>query len=155
MKRTIYILIVMTFYCMTVAFRGKAKEEKVSYSWLEGTWTGRGFGGVTEEIWSAPDQDGIMMGMYRHHNAEGKLAFYEFMTLDQKGIHVKHFSPALDGWEEKDKHHTFELIRFSERKIEMNGMTYHLIEDDQLEISMDVTGKDGKTKQEVFYMKRR
>jgi hypothetical protein len=34
-----------------------------NYTWLAGHWTGDGFGGVSDEVWSLP-ANGTMMGVY-------------------------------------------------------------------------------------------
>uniref|UniRef100_UPI0025FCD590 DUF6265 family protein n=1 Tax=Algoriphagus sp. TaxID=1872435 RepID=UPI0025FCD590 len=49
--------------------------------WLEGFWTGTGFGGECEEVWM-PAVDGNMVGTFRFWS-EGKLIFSEFMNIVQ------------------------------------------------------------------------
>ena len=43
-------------------------------SWLAGTWTGGGLGGVSDEVWTEP-RGGVMMGMYRMTKSD-KPVFY-------------------------------------------------------------------------------
>ena len=121
------------------------------YSWLAGSWTGDGFGGISEETWSSPI-NGTMMGMYRHIN-NGELIFYEFLLLNENGIRLKHFNPDLTGWEEKDDMTTFEMISFSKTKIEMKGLTIEKKSDDEIEIRLRMT-ENGEAYTEVFKMRR-
>lgn len=129
--------------------------EKPAYAWLAGSWEGDGFGGRSEEVWSAPSEDGKMMGTYRHHKGDGKLNFYEFLILDEAGIRLKHFTPELVSWEEKEDFISFEMISYDEKTIEMKGLTFQLITPDQMEIYLKLKGNDGVVRTEVFHMTRR
>ncbi len=60
---------------------GKGKVSELN--WLEGFWTGTGFGGECEEVWM-PVKDGHMIGTFRFWS-EGKLVFSEFMNIIQEG----------------------------------------------------------------------
>lgn len=84
-------------------------------AWLEGSWAGRVNGDEVHEIWSGASA-GTMMGMFRCIR-EGAVRFYEFMTItkdsEQTGLTIKHFSPALVGWEEKDGAARFVLTEAS------------------------------------------
>ncbi|CAE7292101.1 unnamed protein product [Symbiodinium microadriaticum] len=132
-----------------------AVQEKPAYVWLAGAWEGDGFGGQSEEIWSVPSADGKMMGAYRHHTGDGELNFYEFLVLDETGIQLKHFTPELISWEEKEDFVTFEMISYDEKTIEMKGLTFKLITPDQMEIYLKLKGNDGVVRTEVFHMTRR
>lgn len=122
------------------------------YSWLVGSWTGDGFGGISHETWAEP-VNGTMMGMYRHINAEGELVFYEFLLLDETGMRLKHFNPDLTGWEEKEDMTTFEMISYSKDKIEMKGLILEKKSDTEMVISLKMT-RNGESHTEVFNMKR-
>ncbi len=121
------------------------------YQWLAGTWVGDGFGGVSEESWSLP-VDGTMMGMYRHYK-DGKIVFYEFLLLDENGIRLKHFNPDLTSWEEKEDMVRFEMISFSDTKLEMKGLSFELKSENEMEIRLRLI-QNGETRTEVFSMKR-
>jgi hypothetical protein len=73
-------------------------------AWLEGYWSGQVNGDEVDEVW-AKAAAGAMMGMFRCVR-EGKVRFYEFMTIakgpEQIDLTIKHFDPALVGWEDKD-----------------------------------------------------
>jgi hypothetical protein len=72
------------------------------FAWLAGHWTGPGLAGAAEETWTGP-AGGSMLGMYRLVR-EGKVVFYEILTLTEKDgsvvLRLKHFNPDLTGWEE-------------------------------------------------------
>ncbi len=129
-------------------------QESFSYSWLEGTWTGDGFGGTSEEVWSAPSDDGTMMGVYRHHKGDGSLNFYEFLVLDSTGIKLKHFTPEMISWETKEDYVHFELIEFTEDKIILKGLVFERKSDSEMEIRLDLKNGDKKWT-EVFKMTRK
>ncbi|MEQ8524997.1 DUF6265 family protein [Gracilimonas sp.] len=122
------------------------------FSWLVGSWTGDGFGGISHETWAEP-VNGTMMGMYRHINADGELVFYEFLLLDETELKLKHFHPDLTGWEEKDDMTSFEMISFTKDKIEMKGLTFEKKSDTEIVISLRMR-RNGEPHTEVFNMKR-
>ncbi|WP_421773667.1 DUF6265 family protein [Gracilimonas sp.] len=128
------------------------KFDMEDFRWLVGSWTGDGFGGISHETWAEP-VNGVMMGMYRHINAEGELNFYEFLLLDENGLRLKHFNPDLTGWEEKDDMLTFEMISYSKDKIELKGLTFEKKSDTEMTISLKMRRSDG-FHTEVFNMKR-
>jgi hypothetical protein len=73
--------------------------------WLGESWRGEKDSGLIEEQWSKPEGD-TMMGMFRWIK-DGKVFFYEFMTIEQTEegliLRIKHFNQGLIGWEEKEK----------------------------------------------------
>ncbi len=81
-------------------------------AWMTGRWSGAEDDARLEEIWS-PSDTGIMMGMFRWLNGDDP-SFYEFMLLKpgRSGLelHIKHFTPSLVGWEEKDASTAFDLV---------------------------------------------
>lgn len=129
-------------------------QEAVPYAWLAGSWTGDGFGGTSEEMWSEPSSDGTMMGTYRHHNGDGNLNFYEFMVLDSTGLKLKHFNPDMMAWETKEDFVHFELIEYAENKIVLKGLIFELKSENEMEIRLDLKNGDKKWT-EVFKMTRK
>ena len=123
------------------------------YTWLAGHWTGDGFGGHSEEIWSPPSADGTMMGVFRHHKADGSLNFYEFLVLDDTGLKLKHFTPDLIGWETKDDYLHFKKVSYSKDKIELKGLIFERKSDEAMEIHLKMKRGDS-VYTEVFHMKR-
>lgn len=130
-----------------------SKEKPKKYAWLSGRWTGDGFGGTSEEIWSPPAADGTMFGAYRHHKGDGSLNFYEFMVLNDNSLRLKHFTPELIGWETKDKFVTFDMIDFSDEKIELKGLVFEQKSKKDMEIRLRLRYED-RVETEVFTMKR-
>ncbi len=143
----------LTFALIIISSTTLQAQETIDNSWLTGTWTGEGFGGTMEEIWSAPDANGTMMGMFRHFNGNGSLNFYEFWVLDSAGLKLKHFNPDMTGWEEKGDFVTFEKVRFQKDKTTLKGLTYEKIGDDEMKISLRMKYGD-EVKIEVFMMSR-
>jgi len=122
-----------------------------TYQWLVGSWKGNGFGGISEEVW-APPIDGTMMGMYRHYK-DGKIIFYEFMLLDQDGLHLKHFHADLKGWEEKDDFVTFETKGQKDGQIILKGLQFEKKSDTTMQIRLRMRrGEELHT--EVFDMQK-
>ncbi|WP_436514539.1 DUF6265 family protein [Ekhidna sp. To15] len=148
--KKLLLLLTLSVFSNSVAFG----QETVPYAWLAGTWTGDGFGGTSEEMWSEPSADGTMMGTYRHHKGDGSLNFYEFMVMDSTGLRLKHFNPDMMAWETKEDFVHFKLIEFAENKIVLKGLVFELKSDTELEIRLDL--KDGDKKwTEVFKMTRK
>jgi len=129
-------------------------QEEVPYKWLQGHWVGDGFGGTSEEVWSAPSTDGTMMGCYRHFKADGSVNFYEFLLLDSAGLRLKHFNPNFEGWEEKEDFLHFKKLEVTKTKVILQGLIYERISDDEMKIYLDMKAKDGK-RTEVFTMRRK
>lgn len=122
-----------------------------NYTWLAGHWTGDGFGGTSDEVWSMPAA-GVMMGVYRNIQ-NGKVAFYEFITLDETGMKLKHFTPEMKAWEEKEDFVHFELIEATPDKLTFKGLVFERKSDTEMDISLKLQEK-GEVRTEVFHMKR-
>jgi hypothetical protein len=120
-------------------------------AWLAGHWTGPAFGGLSEEIWSAP-RDGVMMGMFRLVR-DGKPVFYELLTISEHQgsllLRLKHFNPDLTGWEEKNHTIDFPLVARSPGMIQFAGMTFKPHEE-RLTVHLAIGEKDGRIREETF-----
>ena len=127
-------------YDSTVAFKAKIEE----VNWLTGKWTGRGFGGILEEIWSAP-KSGTMVATFSMYENKAPV-FFEFCMIAEANhslvYKVKHFNPDLTGWEEKNDYTTFHLVKLDEKAIYFEGFTMinHI---DSCEIYLALKQKDG------------
>ena len=132
------------------------KATLADMSWLAGSWTGEGLGGISEEMWSKPS-GGAMVGTYRLIK-EGKPVFYEMCWLvEHEGtilLRLKHFNPDLTGWEEKDKTVDFRFIKKEGSKVYFTGLTFERRGDTELNIYLALRQKDGTVKEEVFKMRR-
>ena len=125
-------------------------------AWLAGHWTGDALGGVSEEIWSAP-QGGSMMGMYRLIR-NGKPVFYELCTIVEENgslvLRLKHFHPDLKGWEEKDKTVDFPLVALGKGAVHFEAMSFHPQGPSALTVYL-VIGEKGGVREETFSYVRR
>lgn len=108
-------------------------------AWLAGRWVGEGLGGTAEDV-IAPPSGGQMMGMFRHSKADGAVNFYEFYVFaEQDGSltqRLKHFSPLLAGWEEKDGFVEFPLVAIDGRAAWFDGLSYRLEDDGSLTVAV-------------------
>lgn len=136
--------------------QASAKATIADIEWLAGSWLGTGLGGVSEEIWSKP-QNGVMMGNYRLI-VDGKPVFYEMMWLaEMEGtlvLKIKHFNPNFVGWEEKDKTVDFKFVSKEGSRVNFSGLTFERSDDKTLKIYLALKQKDGSVREELFTMKR-
>lgn len=113
-------------------------------AWLAGRWTGEGLGGSSEEV-IAPGAGGQMMGMFRQADLNGAVKFYEFyLFVETEGslaLRIKHFTPALRGWEEKEVYEEFALVAVEEMAVYFDGLTYALTAHDELTSVVDIEGQ--------------
>ncbi len=113
-------------------------------AWLAGRWTGEGLGGSSEEV-IAPAAGGQMMGMFRQAHMNGPVKFYEFyLFVETEGslaLRIKHFTPALHGWEEKEAYEEFALVAVEETAVYFDGLTYALTAPDELTSLVDIEGQ--------------
>lgn len=137
---------------------GQASEKAsvADMAWLAGSWIGTGLGGVSEEFWSKPN-GGVMMGGYRLLK-DGKPVFYEMLwLLETEGtliLRLKHFTPELVGWEEKDKTVDFKFVKKDGKRMYFSGLTFEQVSKDELNIFLALRQRDGTVKEEAFRMKR-
>ncbi len=124
--------------------------------WLAGRWSGTGLGGHADEDWGSP-REGVMLGTFRMLK-DNKPVFYEFMTLEERGgslvLRVKHFTPELVAWEEKDKAVDFPFIKKDGKRLYFDGLTFELHDNDSVTIYLAIGQKDGKMSEETFQYKR-
>jgi len=123
-------------------------ESKVSINdmaWITGHWKGEAFGGTFEETWNPP-MGGEMMGMFKLVK-DGKAGFYEILTIVPKDdsfvLRLKHFSPGLVGWEEKDEAEEFSFVSASDRAVLFYGLQFRKVSDSKMTIVV-AAGDDGK-----------
>ncbi len=132
---------------------GKGNVEELA--WLQGFWTGTGFGGECEEVWM-PAVDGSMIGTFRFWS-EGKLVFSEFMHLIQEGetfsLKLKHFNADLSPWEEKEEWTTFRLVEVGENIVYFHGLTMKR-EGDEITLWLALTEGGVRTIEELKYVKK-
>ena len=128
-----------------------------SMKWLVGRWVGTGMGGEVEETWS-PAKDGHMVGMFRYVR-DGKTVLLELMTLSEvEGsviLRVKHFSPELVAWEEKEERTEFSWVSASEERIDFDGLSFRPNPDgDQMRVYLAMRRDDGSVNEVEFDFRR-
>ena len=125
------------------------------FAWIAGHWSGEAMGGSFEETWNPP-MGGEMLGMFKMVNNE-KVSFYEILTIVPKGdsfvLRLKHFSPGLVGWEEKDEAEEFPLVSVSEKEACFEGLKF--INDGQDKLTIEVMIGEGEKAKPVQFKGRR
>ena len=96
--------------------------------WLEGRWVGTMGDAAIEEHWSAPSGN-VILGMFRltpplkegADPAAPRLGFSELWTVEPgpngPRLLLRHFSPGLIAWEDKDSPLVFEPVATGPRAI--------------------------------------
>ena len=97
------------------------------------------------------------MGVFRLVR-EDKPVFYEFMTLRETdrglAMQLKHFSPEMSAWEEKETFVEFLYAGADGKRVYFQGLTFDRVADDRLMIYLAMRKKDGSTAEERFEMTR-
>lgn len=131
----------------------KANLEEVA--WIEGHWIGEAFGGIAEEIWSAP-LGNSMMFVFRLVN-DDKVSFYESGHIQQLDdsiiLQLKHFDGNMRGWEEKDQTIDFKLVKLEPNKVYFEGLTMEKISEDQINVWVLIE-ENGNTGEVLFAYNR-
>jgi hypothetical protein len=119
--------------------------------WIAGKWQGRALGGEFEETWNPPRGDS-MMGMFKLV-VDGKMRFCELLLIQPQGeslvLRLKHFSPGLVGWEEKEQSIEFPLLAIQENRVQFDGLTFERISQDEMHILVSV--KQGEQPNELKF----
>ncbi|MCK0160938.1 DUF6265 family protein [Allomuricauda sp. F6463D] len=127
------------------------KAELQDVAWIEGHWAGEAFGGIAEEIWSAP-MGNSMMFVFRLVN-DGKVSFYESGHIQQLDdsiiLQLKHFDGDMKGWEEKDKTINFKLVQLEMDKVYFEGLTMEKVDDDQMNVHVLIE-EEGNAEEILF-----
>lgn len=96
-------------------------------AWLAGRWRTQAFGGTGEESW-LPAENGAMAGIYRQRGEDG-VVFLEILVIreveDSLLLQLRHFDPALVGWEERTETVDFPLVATGEGGVHFEGMSFH------------------------------
>ena len=122
-------------------------------AWLAGTWKGHGLGGKGELIYSEPEA-GAIMGIFRL-TIDGAVVFYEIATITERNesltLRLKHFSPDLIGWEERDDWVEFLLVKIEPDAVYFDGITYVREEGDKLGAYVRIGQQDGSAPKVEFF----
>ena len=162
MRVLLILLLAFGFYTVkaqqTVQLPKGASSPKAALddvSWISGHWMGEAFGGIAEEIWSAP-LGKSMMFVFRLVN-DDKVTFYESGHIKQVDgtilLQLKHFDGNLRGWEEKDQTIDFKLVKVENNKVYFEGLTMEQISDNEMHVYVLIEN-EGK-KEEVLFSYRK
>lgn len=117
-------------------------------SFLAGAWTGEGFGGKFEEVWTPPAA-GSMVGLFKLMHS-GAPTIYEIQTItEEEGTlvwKVKHFNSDFTAWEDKAEFVSFPLVKVEEGAAYFDGLT--LVRDGDNLIVYLATSEKGATREE-------
>jgi hypothetical protein len=124
-------------------------------AFLVGHWSGPGLGGTCEEVWVPPlAGSSEMMGMFRFVR-DGKTQFTEHFVLVPDGesltLRLRHFDPAFNGWEEKDRPVAFKLIRVEKDALYFGGLTFRKTADGGLDAFVAIRRNDKLTEASFKY----
>ncbi|MCP3960438.1 MAG: hypothetical protein GY719_21550 [bacterium] len=143
---------------------GASGPSVADLDWIIGNWRGEKGDGIVEEQWSTAG-GGAMMGMFRWLS-EDKVRLYEFMLIEAGPeapvLRLKHFSPGLKGWEEKEVSIEFHLTGHGDERavfemdseIEKTKLVYERTPDGGLEARLLKTKDDGTESATVFNYSR-
>ena len=135
----------------------KDAPEIADLAFLEGCWQGTAFGGDATECWvSGPGAH--MTGMFQLAQ-DGKTVFTELMHLadfaDGPALRVKHFTPDLIGWEEKDDFVSFALKETGPEMARFDGLIITLTADGDLIFDLTLeSSQDGQRHEERIVYRR-
>lgn len=168
----LYRIIILTAFCFvffeskaqskienTIKFKEGNTSPKASINdvyWIEGYWYGEAFGGLTQEIWSAP-LGKSMMGSFKLV-VNNEVNFYELETISEENetliLRIKHFDKNLNGWEEKNESIEFKLVDISPNKVFFDGLTFEKVSENEMNVYVIVNHK-GIESEELFNYKRK
>ena len=121
-------------------------------SWIIGHWQGEALGGICQEHWVEP-LAGSMTGMFRMIR-DDQIAFYEFLVIAEEAgsliLKIKHFSPDLKGWEEKDESTLFALVKLNEKEAFFDGLTFRQTSPDSLTVFVVIDQEGGIPEEAAF-----
>jgi hypothetical protein len=124
-------------------------------AWLTGSWQGTAFGSQFEEVWN-PASAGSMVGMFKLHDGDKGVSFYELMLLKEQQnslvLLVKHFSADFTAWEEKADFVTFKLVKVEDKAVHFSGLSFYQNGADKIDGYIVMKHKDGsRTEHPINY----
>ena len=149
---------VQLFAQKTIQLEGKNSPEAKLHeiSWLAGHWKGEAFGGITEEVWTAPLGDS-MMGSFKLVS-EGKVQFYELCQVREENnsliLRLKHFNGDLTAWEEKNETVEFRLVKMEKNAAYFEGFTIERISEDHIIMYVLVNSAGKESEVEFKYYRQ-
>ncbi len=142
----------------TLTLTGPQPPARISdAAWIHGYWLGDALGGQCEEIWSEP-LGNSMMGSFKLVKND-QTSFFELLSIVEENqsliLRLKHFSPTLVGWEEKDEVLEFPLVKIEKDNLFFEGMTFQRKDRDHIAVFLANEQKDGNVGELVFHYKRK
>lgn len=151
------ILIASTFALVALGFTDAPAQAQVAQvqaqppsiadlKWIVGDWQGDMGEGLIEETWTPPVA-GTLIGMFRWSTEKG-VRLYELMSIEDSDqgpvLFLRHFSPGLKAWEEKDSPMRYELDAFAPERVsfvhttdeQTTRLTYQRIEG-EMNVTLD------------------
>ncbi len=136
-----------------------AKTAIEDLGFIAGKWKTSHAWGEMEENWSAP-LGNTMMCSFRCVK-DGKLLFYEFITIEQpeEGVpvmYLRHFGPENIAWEEKNQPYKLSLTHLDqnkavfERSDKKQWITFEKHSVLSMTVILESIGKDGKKTTDQF-----
>lgn len=126
-------------------------------SWLEGCWTGIGFGAVVEECW-IQGPSGRLTGMFQMLNEDGTQNFTEIFVLGlfdgKPAMRLKHFDTNLIGWEEGPEYVDFPVTALTPNTVTFEGLIYDYDSAGTLTVTLDVHTEAGIRQETIVYRRR-
>lgn len=132
----------------------RARLEDAAF--LEGRWSGAGWGGACDLVWLGP-RAGALAGLFRLVKGNGVVE-YELSTIaEAEGslvLRVKHFGADLTGAEPREAHRAFPLARKAPGTLWFEGVTLHDAGGGRLEIHVLVEEPGGSERVECLSLTR-
>jgi hypothetical protein len=155
--KKIYLSLLVAFIVNCASAQVK-KASVRELAFMAGNWTLKHEWGDMEETWSAPMGDNLV-STFRCVK-EGKVVFYEFMTVEQTDsipvLYLRHFNKGSIGWEDKDKPYLMPATKITKNEVVFKSLdktviiTYRRVGPQKLDCILDEKDKDGKWKKDVF-----
>lgn len=159
--RLLVILLALGIHSPAGADEPAAKRPATiqDFTWLSGHWQGGDEGELVEESWGVAHQ-GMILGMFRQDSP--RQTFYELFTLAETEaggmeLRIRHFSPGLVAWEDKDESVRFVLTDWQENHAafvdEKGSRLIYQRDGDSLVAALE-NDRDGATQRFEFVYRR-
>lgn len=125
-------------------------------AWLAGSWTGTAFGKPFETVWTPPSA-GTMVGLFKLMGEE-EVDFYEILLLSvQEGslsLRVKHFTPELVAWEDKEEFINFRLVKKETDALHFGGLSFYRSGPDSMDAYILMRNGEELSEQKLVYTRK-
>jgi len=157
MRRALSLVLLLTAFASFAQTAAPPPARLADVAWLEGYWTGEGFGGAVDEAWM-PARSGTMLGVFRSLKPDGSPSFYEILGIEETEgtlrLVVKHFNPDWVGWEEKENAVKLRLTRISPTEAAFGGVVLKREGENVLVVDVTMRRKDGSSQTQTLKLKK-